>query len=406
MRDFKDLQDKKLSKKNIYSGEVVSNTDPYENRTLRVRISELDNKISNENLPECYPAQSNFFHYVPKVGERVLVILEREYNADKTVNQEKRYYFCVTISQFQNINNDPYYYTANSNESDGWVRRGTPISEIPEAQGVYPKKDVIGLIGRDNTDVLLKDKEVLIRAGKHEIGNVLNFNRTDPVFIQMKYGLNRPSKQRKTRIVTKLKKISPTHSINISTDAKNRLMVKVIRKSDSFIEENFTESYSSRESLIKASRDKIREFQSQYTKWELRANEPELSDIPTLFPNNQRLVREEVEEIEENEFTEFAGSVMNIVADKINFLSHKSANNYNLADPTSQINEETQLEINSTAHPMVYGDRLVELLSLIKSFVQTHVHNYPGNPPIQADIERKIVNFDLNSLLDNNIRLG
>jgi hypothetical protein len=332
--------------------------------------------------------------------------MDRIYNSDNTVNQEKRYYLAVTISQPQRINNDPYYYTAASNETDGWTQRETPISEIPEALGTYIQKNEIGIIGRDNTDMIFKDGEILLRAGKHEKNSVTTFNRKDPAYIQIRYAIENASKEKKTKTVTKVVNIPPTHAINVSSDANNRLQVKVFRLSDNYVEDIFSGSYDSRESLIQIARDKIRNYQIQFPQWQLRTRDEEFQDLPKLFKNNQRIVKQQVEVNEANEIDQFAGSVINLVAEKINLLSHLSAKNYNLTNPDGMIDAETQLEINSTAHPMVYGDLLVEFLNLMKLWVANHVHPYHGMPAARDEITNRILNFNFDNLLNKNLRLG
>lgn len=396
----------KLANKMLYFGEVVSIDDVFESRTIRVRVPDFDIRAENEDLPPCYPLFPAFYHFVPKVGERVVVLMDRVYNADAKANQEKRYYLGVSISQPQNINFDPYYYTANSNESDGWTERDTPISEIPEARGTYLKKDEIGIVGRDNTDVILKSGEVIIRAGKHDKNNVTSFNRQNPAYIQVRYGVENASSENKTKTVTRVEKIEPTHAITTTSDSNNRLLMKVIRLSNNIVEETFSGSYDGRERLIEFARGKIREYQEQYPKWQLRVTEEELQDLPKLFKKNQRIIKQKIPVQEPNSFDQFAGSVVNMVAEKINFLSHLSAKNYNLTNPDGMVDAETQLEINSTAHPMVYGDTLVEFLNLVKLYIANHVHPYHGVPADKDETLKKILNYNLDNILDKNIRLG
>lgn len=406
MHDYQTTNEKQFSQKIFYFGEVVSIIDPFESRTIKVRLSDFDSKIENQDLPDAYPMQVAFFHYVPQVGERVMVFLDRHYNADKSVNQEKRYYLAVTISQPQRIDYDPFHYTASSNESDGWTQREKPISEIPEAKGTYAEKDVIGFIGRKNTDILQKDGEILIRAGKHLKENKTQFNNIDPAYIQIRHGLNNASNARKTKVVTEVEIIPATHIITVVADEKNRLTVRVFRVIDGFINENHSNSFDNRDSLVIEAKTKIKEFQLKYRNWSLKTDVPELSSLPKMFPNNQKFVRKEVEIKEQNQYDQFAGSVINIVAQKINLLSHKSEKAYNLTDPVQTIDAETQLEINSTSHQMVKGDVLRDFLKLVVSVLTNHVHPYHGKNCSREKIVEALLNFNLDSLLDENIRLG
>lgn len=406
MSDYIDLSIEKSGHKNIYEGEVVNIDDKYETRTIKVRIFDFDKKIKNIDLPDCYPLLPAFFHFVPNIGERVLVFLDRVYKGDNTVNQEKRYYINTSISSPKNIKNDPLYYSASSNESDGWLQQSRPISELPDANGTYLRKDELGLAGRENTDVILRNKEVIIRAGKHEANNPLKFNKKDPSFIQLKYGLENTSKEIKTKIVTEKQNIAPTHAISVTTDDKHRLLIKVIRQEDNLLSDKFSKSYSNRKDLISSARNEIRVFQSKYQRWTLSTSESELGDLSIIFPNNTKVVKKEVQITDENEFKEFGGSVINFVADKFNFISHLNNGGFNVTDQDKQITSDEQLKINSIAHPSVYGDKLLEFLNLVKIFVANHSHPYHGMSPVQDDVTKKVLNYNLDEIMNQHFRFG
>ena len=82
-------------------------------------------------------------------------------------------------------------------------------------------------------------------------------------------------------------------------------------------------------------------------------------------------------------------SVSNIVANKINLLTYKDGSpefdNLTSVNKESNIAEyisDEQLNtILSEAHPLVFGDTLVEYLKLLKKALVNHVHNGNGNKP-------------------------
>jgi len=159
---------------NVYWGEVVSIEDNTDGGRIKVKIAELDTQTPNENLPYCYPLIPKFFHVYPKVGEVVRIIIE-----DTNSPQRSRHWVGSVISQLQNVKYDNVFRALSTTN----VKQTEPlkaISTYPEARGVFPNKQDIALIGRDNTDVILKEKEVHIRAGKHEIDNVLVLNKQNP----------------------------------------------------------------------------------------------------------------------------------------------------------------------------------------------------------------------------------
>lgn len=100
-------------------------------------------------------------------------------------------------------------------------------------------------------------------------------------------------------------------------------------------------------------------------------------------------------------------SSVNIVADEINLISHKSKDKYDVLNPTDLITDEEYKRIIETAHALPYGDTLVEFLNLFIKAFSTHVHAYNGLPP---DLKQKelieLSNFDLNTMLSKNIKIN
>lgn len=81
-------------------------------------------------------------------------------------------------------------------------------------------------------------------------------------------------------------------------------------------------------------------------------------------------------------------SVNNIVADKINLLTHSGGRpRFNLSNvdrisgEADYISDSELKNIMETAHPLVFGDTLIEYLQLLKNALINHVHNGNGNKP-------------------------
>ncbi len=110
------------------------------------------------------------------------------------------------------------------------------------------------------------------------------------------------------------------------------------------------------------------------------------------------------------------GSVTNIVGNKINLLTHKDGYpRFNLANQDSQLSDDEILNILENAHPLPFGDLLVQYLKLLKNAFINHVHNNNGRPPTdrvtsgnqQAVLEFKKTAEDLeNRMLSKNIRIN
>ena len=150
-------------------------------------------------------------------------------------------------------------------------------------------------------------------------------------------------------------------------------------------------------------------------KWKITSNSNEILENYGKDPNNkiinfalfQSSPTEVKKTIEENKLvlqnTDTKSSVLNMVANKINLISHDGEHNFNLSDPEALITDDEQVKINSKAHPLVYGDTLVEFLQLVKTFVALHVHPYHGVPPDPSPIKTDVLNFDLQTILNKNI---
>lgn len=74
------------------------------------------------------------------------------------------------------------------------------------------------------------------------------------------------------------------------------------------------------------------------------------------------------------------GTVTNIVASKINLLTHKNGSPIINLNPTNLINDSELEKIFAEAHQLPFGDILLEYLRLLKDAIFYHVHNGNGNP--------------------------
>lgn len=165
----------------IFYGEVISISDDTDGGRIKVRIPELDNRTANNDLPWSYPLLPKYFHNYPQVGEMVRIFIE-----DIKLTERSRLWLGSVISQPQKIGYDPKF-TALSTTNLALTRPEKAPSTYPNADGVFPNKEDIGVIGKVNTDILLRPNEVLIRAGKHENDDILTLNTKNPASIHMVY---------------------------------------------------------------------------------------------------------------------------------------------------------------------------------------------------------------------------
>ena len=165
--------------RSIYYGIVTDIDDDTDGGRIKVRILDLDNRTPTNDLPWCYPLLPKFFHLYPQVGEQVRIFIE-----DIKFPQKSRFWLGSVISQPHKIGFDSAI-NALSTTNIGLVRPEKSVSSYPDAQGVFPLKTDVALVGKVNTDVILRLNEVHIRAGKHENDKIFKLNKKNPAEISM-----------------------------------------------------------------------------------------------------------------------------------------------------------------------------------------------------------------------------
>ena len=101
-----------------------------------------------------------------------------------------------------------------------------------------------------------------------------------------------------------------------------------------------------------------------------------------------------------------ADSVINLVADKINLISHKDVEHFNLTDQNELIPKKELDDIMSKLHQVPYGDVLIKMLEIIKQFLLQHIHRFPGLPPYDDDLKKKVETLNFDDMLSTNVRIS
>ena len=297
------------SKYVIRRASVVSVYDDAEGMRITARISGSgDGTKNDQELDYCYPLIPKLLHVNPKPGECVLVICE-----DLSASDSQRYFIGPLLSQPYHYYNDAYTVSANSLLKDNCnnIKPLPAPSKNSDNNGTLPDRDDVAILGRKNSDIILKENEVRIRCGMKKepmavAPNNLLFNKVDPAFIQLKYY----AEPRKT-------------------------------------------SYN-------------------------------------------------------GEFN----SVINVVADRINFISPRDGSPMftSIPDPKDLVTDKVLYEdeegqtIICDAHPLVYGDNLVYFLCQLIEVFRTHTHPFSMLPPTFNQNDTNTLNTDLETMLSKTIR--
>ena len=101
-----------------------------------------------------------------------------------------------------------------------------------------------------------------------------------------------------------------------------------------------------------------------------------------------------------------ASSLTNIVADKVNIISNKDVNAFNLTDQKTLIKEEELDDIMSKLHQLPHGDSLIKLLDILIKAIISHIHPYAGRPACMVDYVKEAADYDLLSILSKHVRIS
>jgi hypothetical protein len=192
-----------------FYAKVVSVNDPFDAHRIKVRIPGIDNvhdndqKIIDDDTLWVVPFLPKFGNTVPKVGETVKIIIKDPQNP--FINRE---YIGPVISQKENFEFDPHYFTSRAGSSQSLTKLKKPWTQFPDSKigdwAIFPEKEDIQLHGRGNTDIILRKKEnydeILLRTAKWDFNNKLKVNQKNPTYITINH--TRPQKEigdKKTR---------------------------------------------------------------------------------------------------------------------------------------------------------------------------------------------------------------
>jgi hypothetical protein len=175
--------------RNIYPAVVVSIDDPTEQNRIIARIVNLDQNgaikggrdrdTPDEKLPFCVPMLPEHFHVRPLVGEMVFIFLE-----NPSDNTAPRYWMGPITSsklklKFQDFKEsikifDYTVFNVNPN-----------IKDKPKVATVFPEQSDVAVQGRGDADLILRQREAYIVAGKFK-SNTLDVNTETPSYLQLK----------------------------------------------------------------------------------------------------------------------------------------------------------------------------------------------------------------------------
>lgn len=195
----------------------VENIDD-KNGMGRVKVKlEGDPYTTDSERPWSIPLMPKHFYILPQVGETVLLFTPILNKFDKTTNT---FWLGPIASQLNKLDKTDQPAT-NPILLDSIVSANENPELYVTAKGLYPNTNDTGLLGKNNTDVLLKDSEVWVRAGKYETGEdnkkVFSYN---PTFLQLKSTPRSYNNQNEQNIDYKTTATLVAENINLISSSK------------------------------------------------------------------------------------------------------------------------------------------------------------------------------------------
>jgi hypothetical protein len=179
-----------------FYGKVLNNQDPLNLGRVRAQVLSTDSQAVSQSVENFNPLTDSwtekdpfvfnsflplYIYAVPKEEELVQIY----YHDDATSNFLNAYYIQGPFSRVQNIVLENYLQSQRLGDIQGLRQKSAQFIKNPDGtyknsdpEGVFPDPGDISIMGRGTTDLVLKENEVLLRAGKYQANLMGN---TDPV---------------------------------------------------------------------------------------------------------------------------------------------------------------------------------------------------------------------------------
>jgi hypothetical protein len=397
-------------KSNIHYG-VVQKVLP--SNVLQVKIIGIDREDSSENLIKCIPLLPLFLNITPKPNDGVL-ILQKDNNP-----KGERFWIGPLHSREDRIS-DEDAESAKSILAAGPTNTGEDIRGLKGVKGLYSNDNEVAIQGKGSGDLIFKEDETVLRINKFDGDNKLKFNNTNIGYLQLKNPIELVKDTVEKEVIeiissppeftidVLIRGLSSDGSITTEDDSLAEEYQIFIRKIDN--KKRVTVNLSNSELTLSDAKayaiEQIGIITGGAEKWQLLT---ESSSLQEQYPSNYNF--SDTEEIKKKVKTQTTkgikkskDSIINVVADRINLISYDGEHAYNLTNNGELINNDTQKDIQETAQSMVYGEKLVEFLGLVKDYVTSHVHAYHGVTSDPEESKNNLLGFELETILNKNIK--
>lgn len=362
-------------------------------------LSGTDRGIPDSELVLCIPFLPQFVAVTPQVGEMVYLILENA--ADKA---STRYWIGPIITSKLKLPFQGYEDAVAIFDKTNFYSNKKLDGSALSVENIFPKSSEVALQGRQDADLILKNRELLLIAGKMNVKN-FTVNTKQPSFLRLK------QIDSVEQVKNKINYPDATHNI-LATISKSgseyTSIIKVIFKVTNFTMENDIDISVTRDDAVNFTKRKIGEYKEKYKRWKLITEIDEFLNEDKMYFFKAEKKKEEQDEKDKYPFNSY--SLAELVSTNINFHSPRGKfrgdeiKDYEISEDLKALSE-----LANSLHPSVFGDELVKLLDLMIRYLIDHIHQ-PQSPPIETSISDTIKTYtvkgNLQNLLSNLIRIN
>lgn len=179
----------------IYPAIVVNTNDQAGFNRIQARIVNLDKSgkvidgkdrlISDSDLPICIPMLTEIVHVRPKIGEMVLIIAENP--SDIT---SPRFYLGPIITSQTKLPLQEFRESINIFNTASFRHQaifdGPTLQNQAKQAAVLPRQTDIAVQGREDADILFRQREIELRVGKFMKNSNTELNANTPCRINLR----------------------------------------------------------------------------------------------------------------------------------------------------------------------------------------------------------------------------
>jgi hypothetical protein len=280
-------------------------------------------------------------------------------------------------------------------------------SNSTEIASIFPGESDVAIQGRNDSDLILKNKESLLIAGKFKDSQGFEVNTEYPSYLKLKQ-INTTLVQKNTPNQTNIEQII---KVEITKNNQNFIgQIIVLDKRSGLQIINDSNYYTTRSNIVKWLNEQIDSTKKRYTNWEFQSQTQEFKDLPTKFYQipTPDITTPPLNTSNEKLLEKYSEATL--TSTNINLYSPRGK--FRGEDLKSfEINQDLKSfsDISNSLHPAIFGDETVRVLDIIIRTLLSHIHT-PQMPPVQTTLTDELRKFsvdgNLQNLLSNHIRIN